>query len=422
LPAGYYYIDLYANYYFISNPEIKLYIYLVSNYTLYANFTYILYNLTVNININTYYWALNYTIPYSLNLIIQGIDNYYQNTYISYTFKFYNFNYSGNGQYYIITQLPIGLYNVIIDTPQFNPPTQNKIIMLNSNNNLNFLISPITYTVIIDSNSFMNDFEVDTVTITFYANNGNITFVNQQLPCRIELIPNIFYNYTAYYTKNNYYYAQGSFYLNRNPYFLFLSFNFQNGVNITLYEQGLPYSVEWSVTVVYNQYQLLYSSINNTITFTVPQYTNIQINILNVSISNYNYAPNITNIQINTQNYNSLIYFITFNLYNPITNPSPSTGNNTNSISQSLNSLAILLNIPSQAITLGLFLVIFLIFVGLVAYKTRNNITVGITAFSLIGLGYVLGVIPLWIIVFLFSSVIAVFLNMVFLSGGEGEE
>ncbi|MGC8735076.1 MAG: hypothetical protein ACP5RD_08665, partial [bacterium] len=110
LPAGYYYIDLYANYNFLSNTEIKLYIYLNLNYTLYANFTYALYNLTVNIIVNTYYWALNYTVPYNLTLNIQGIDNYYQNTYINYTFTFYNLNYSGNGQYYIKILLPIGLF------------------------------------------------------------------------------------------------------------------------------------------------------------------------------------------------------------------------------------------------------------------------------------------------------------------------
>jgi hypothetical protein len=417
LPAGYYYIYLFAGYNFLSNPELKLYIYLNSSYTLYVNFTYALYNLTINVNINTYYWALNYTVPYNLTLNIQGIDNYYQNTYINYTFTFYNLNYSGNGQYFIKVLLPIGLYNIIVNSPQFNPSVQNNSILLNSNNNINFFISPITYTVIINSNSNM----FNTITITFYANNGNITFTNLQLPYNISLIPNLFYNYTAYYTLNNYYYAQGSFYLNQNPFYLNLTFNSQNGVNITLYEQGLPYSVEWNVIVIYGQYQLIYSSTNNTITFIVPQYTNVQVNILNVSIGNYNYAPNITNIQINTQNYNSLIYFITFNLYNPITNPSSTSQNNTNSISQSLNSLAVLLNIPSQAITLGLFLVIFLIFIGLVAYKTRNNIAIGITAFSLIGLGYVLNIIPLWIIVFLFSSVIAIFLYMIFLRG-EGEE
>jgi hypothetical protein len=426
LPGGYYYIDLYANYNFLLNPEIKLYIYLNSNYTLYANFTYALYNLTINIIVNTYYWALNYTIPYNLTLNIQGIDNYYQNTYINYTLIFYNLNYSNNGQYYVMVKLPIGLYNIIINAPQFDPSVQNNSILLNSNNNINFFISPITYTVIINTNSNM----LNIVTIIFYVNDGNVTFYNLQVPCNISLIPNIFYTYKAY-SFNDHYEANGSFYLNQNPFYLNLTFNYQNeiDVNITIYEQGLPYSVQWDIEVAYEshfiEHDLLYSSTNNTITFTVPQNTNIRIYILNVTISNYIYAPNITNIQINTQNYDSLIYFVKFNLYNPITSPPSSTENNTysnsSSISQSLNNLAILLNIPSQAITLGIFLVIFLIFIGLVAYKTRNNIAVGITAFSLIGLGYVLNIIPLWIIVFLFSSIIAVFLYMVFLRG-EGEE
>jgi hypothetical protein len=287
---------------------------------------------------------------------------------------------------------------------------------VNSNDGVDFFVSPAGYTIIINSNSNM----FNTISITFSTNNGNVTFYDLQLPYNISLPPNIFYNYYAYYSQNNYYYSSGSFYLNQNPFYLNLSFNAQNGVNITLYEQGLPYSMEWSVIVVYNQYQLLYTSTDKSITFTVPQYTNIQINILNVSVSNYNYAPNVSNIQVNTQNYNSLIYFIAFNLYSPITNPSNSGGNN--AITQSLNSLAILLNIPSQAITLGLFLVIFLALIGLIAYKTRNNIAVGKTSFSLIGLGYILGVIPLWIIVFIFSSVIAIFLYIIFLSGGEGEE
>ncbi|MEM4067881.1 MAG: DUF2341 domain-containing protein [Candidatus Micrarchaeaceae archaeon] len=442
VPKGIYqiFIEINTNEYSnvpVSSFNTTMVVNIYQDTVIYYNFTYKMINYTLNIIINPLFIQ-----PFQYTVYLNGTE--YNGTVLNYSF-------SGtitSQIYQINMNLLPGYFNgIFIQNSQIYTPNSTAFTISYQNVWIDLYLQVYYVPVIFQISGFVQQYNI----YIYIQNQTNpiMNLFNCSSTQVIELAPFVTYNYTGTDYGNPQDYTNGSFYIsspNQTVYIVFLP---EYYANVYIIETGLPTNVQWSATIYVtywtgtkNNIAETNSSSTNVIGFSVPYGSSFTIYIQNVSyINTYVPTPNVLEGAVSaignavylTNNGSSNIgpFQVTFSIYTPPSQPPTGSGSYTGgssyipSINQTLSyvnqTLSYVLPFSVSVFWLVVYVLFIIGIIGYVAYKTGNTMATIITGGALVSIGYVMGIIPGWIIAFLFAIAIATLLYVMFLRGSESE-
>ncbi|MEM4056574.1 MAG: hypothetical protein QW578_06015, partial [Thermoplasmatales archaeon] len=398
------------------------------NTVIYYNFTYIGINYTVVIQS-----LPTFIGPYQYTLYLNG--TLYDDVALNYTT-------SGtvlSQTYSIVLNLPPATFTgTFVQYSQFYVPVSTTFtIAYESNSNYTQITLQTNYTpVTLQISGFVNNYNLD-----IYVQNQNTPVVALSGSSSVQVInlaPFMTYTYIGTDGNTPPDEANGTFYISYANQTVYIAFMPALQTTIYLIETGLPVDIAWSATITFTY--VIYisssssigttqntavetnSSVDNVIGFSIPYSSNYTITIQNVSYGSTIYVPNPNSIvgTVSTTGTSSSPYNIAFSSSQAVPTQPPTTGGS--SYLPGINqALGYVLPFSASVFWIIVYVLFIIGLMGYVAYKTGNTMATIITGGALVSIGYVMNVIPGWVIAFLFAIAIATLLYIMFLRGSEGE-
>ncbi|MEM4057041.1 MAG: hypothetical protein QW578_08405, partial [Thermoplasmatales archaeon] len=409
----------------VTSYNTTLVVNIYQNTVIYYNFTYIMFNYTINV-----YSAPTFIQPYQYSVYLNG-------TCVNGTTLNYSFSGTVTSQNYQIQMnlLPGYFSGMFVQYSQFYTPTQVPFTISYQANNIQIALQTNYTPVTLQISGFVTGY-----LLYIYVQNQTNPVVSLNSNSSTQIInvaPFTTYTYSGTDLNSPPDYANGSFYITGPNQTVSIVFLPQLQTTIFLIETGLPANIQWSATItvtytvisaspgningVVNTIVQTNSSTTNIIGFSVPYNSQFTIYIQNVTyINTYVPSPNTIQGMVSSTGSSSSPYNIAFSIYTSPSQPPTTTGGS--SYLPGINqALGYVLPFSTSVFWIIVYVLFIIGLMGYVAYKTGNTMATIITGGALVSIGYVMNVIPGWIIAFLFAIAIATILYVMFLRGDEGE-
>ncbi|MEM4057090.1 MAG: hypothetical protein QW578_08660, partial [Thermoplasmatales archaeon] len=310
----------------VTSYNTTLVVNIYQNTVIYYNFTYIMFNYTINV-----YSAPTFIQPYQYSIYLNG-------TCVNGTTLNYSFSGTITSQNYQIQMnlLPGYFSGMFVQYSQFYTPIQVPFTISYQANNIQISLQTNYTPVTLQISGFVTWYSL----YIYIQNQTNpIISLNSNSSTQIiNVAPFTMYIYSGSDVNSPPDYANGSFYITGPNQTVNIVFLPQQQVTIFLIETGLPTGIQWSATITVN-YMIISlgnpigiggentivqtnSSTSNIIGFSIPYNSNYTIYIQNVTyINTYVPTPNVIQGTVTGQGQTTSPYNIAFSIYTPPQQP-----------------------------------------------------------------------------------------------------